>query len=506
MTAAGERDRVVLGGATLLDSQRRQLVAALVRVGLDDWETRSAVIRRVRARRDDFDFPHTGRSYLADINAMLAAALTDGDILDDLLDEIGLPLPADDPAWVDLLTLIPTMLPRSPLTKRELAALLAVDLPEPPSPGQLSRVARELWPRGPQRADLFTGVRATALTLLGGVDLRGGMCRLVRFAWWLGRYARDLGDSAPADRFEEWARQVTGRHALTVAAGWEPPSVEASAADPPALLVELDPDVPRRGAYAVHLRVWRPGSGLEPLTGWPGENDYYRPEELEQRLGELIGLAAARFGDTGPRLRVEFQVDDDLVHYTADRWRLATRRRGPFPPLGAERQVLIRPRRQPLDPEERQDWARRWRQLRTGGRRLGELCVWVPDETAYDEMALWSHFDEHPDGVLVVPVGPPEKVEEKLCELLHQSVHGGLPIALCVRRDPDRAAEVLAWLRRQLDGRPVADLPEQVRAWRRDAARTPGHFGADLILLWDDYDRWPDARFSNPAVVPEEAA
>ena len=68
----------------------------------------------------------------------------------------------------------------------------------------------------------------------------------------------------------------------------------------------------------------------------------------------------------------------------------------------------------------------------------------------------------------------------------------GLPVALCVRGDQAAAIAQLPVIAAGLGNRSMHDLPALVQEWRHAAFMHNGkHFGSDLVLLWDDYERQP---------------
>lgn len=486
-----ERDRVLLGAWSLAPAQLSALAEVLRATALGDRDARQGVLDRLGA---SFDPPRSARDR-EDILNVVTEALAQDAVFDRLLDEVEA-LGPDDPAYLRLTELVATMLPRSPLRRRELAGLLAIDLQPPPSPSQLAVGVRTAWPELAAPAPPVPDIRMAALVLLNVMDLDAGLRRLVRFVQWLARYAESMGQRDKAALLHFWWEHISVAHGLPVRAE-RPAEAARHPADGPFLLVELDPETPSRGRYAVHLWLWRPGSGFEPVEGWARQDNWYLPDELEPELDELIDLALRQLGDFEGEMQIQFWLDYDLLHHAVDGWTLGTDGATVPHPLGADYPVVVRPRRRrPLRAAEKREWARRWRALRAADQAMDELCLWVGAGGAVSGERLWTMLRENEAQVLVVPVEPPGNGDRPLHRLLHQLVNGGLPIALCVRRAPEEAAPGLEAMKEALMNTSLADLPGKVRSWRAAAFGTDkDHFGRDLTLLWDDYDHLPGVRF-----------
>lgn len=486
MADGADQDRVLLGLVWREGDTVERLADAMCGIqAMRSPNGRQQVLDLVRAesvfnpRRSDRD--------LMEISNFIEACRDDDESFDRLLKAISTYAGESDPGYCTLQKLVKTLLPRAELTKGELRELLALEPDEIAyDRGQLAVGIRVAWPQsvGRQGRDNPCNVREAVLLLLDSSSPKEGLGRLLRFVDWLAKLASVVCDpsaSSKAERLRNWAKRVGAAHGL-IDTAWRTPVGPAQSGGEPALLIELEPTMGDR--FAVYLWLWVPGSGPCTLE-W--EEDSCRLDELRGRLDDLLELASQGLAQTEGRFRVEFLLDFRMLHQDVDWWLFGAN--DGFPrPLGAEYVVIVRPQRSTA--REQRNWQARWQALKQSAMPVSELVVWVRDAATLTLAKLWDQMDEDPAKVLVAPLGTCGKLDDGMMRLLLLAIRQGMPVALCLRNAPADAARHLESLEAALANTRLAELPERVRAWRKEAFREGGdHFGHHLVLLWDDYDR-----------------
>lgn len=492
MAGRGDQDGVVLGLVWPAAESVRRIVDAMADVAaMRAPDLRQQVLTWVKQRNRAFD-PRRSNRDLEEITNFIVACRDDDESFDLLLEAIELYSASDDPKLLELQELVDTLLPRAALTKRELHELLALEPGRVAKPKQLATGIRRARPEpaGRESRDIRPGdVREAALFLLDAPSAEKGLVRLLRFVDWLAQVALIMGDSPESSlpgQLRAWADRVGRAHGLPATAWRRLAAPEPSGE--PALLIELEPAV--SDLFTVYLWLWVPGSGARKLD-W--DEDPCSLDELRDRVDELLELAHSRLAGTTGTLRVEFLLDPKTFHRDMDLWSCGADE-GLARPLGAEHMVIVR--RQRSTPKEERYWQARWQALQQTAMPVTELAVWLKDATTFTLQDLWAQLDNDPTKILVAPVGTCEKLDDEMKTFIHLTLRQGMPVALWLRRVPADAAQHLDSLRAELAGTRLAELPERVRGWRKQAFLAGGaHFGQSLVLFWDDYDRrLPDTR------------
>lgn len=486
MAGSGDQDGVLLGLAWPAADSLKRIADAMVDVpAMSTPHRRQQVLTFVKRRNRAFDPPHSDRD-LEEVTSFIVACRDDDESFDLLLEAIELYSANDDPKLTELRQLVDTLLPRSVLTKGELRELLALEPGRAVKPKQLAIGIRRVRPEpvGRESRDIRPGdVREAALFLLDAPSAEKGLTRLLRFVNWLARVATVMGDSPDSSlpgQLHAWVDRVGRAHGVPPAA-WRTPAGSAPTGEP-ALLIELERAMPDR--FTVYLWLWVPGSGARKLD-W--DEDPCSLEELRDRIDELLELAHGRLTGTTGTLQVEFLLDFETFHRDVDLW-LCGADDGLPRPLGAERLVIVR--RQRSTATEQRSWQARWQALQQTAVPVTDLAVWLRDATTLTLRDLWAQLDNDPAKILVAPLGTCEKLDVDMKTYIYLTLRQGMPVALWLRHGPADAAPYLDSLRAELAGTRLAELPERVRAWRKQAFLEGGsHFGQHLVLLWDDYDR-----------------
>jgi len=161
-------------------------------------------------------------------------------------------------------------------------------------------------------------------------------------------------------------------------------------------------------------------------------------------------------------------------------------------------------RRQRSTAKEQRCWQARWQALQQTAVPVTDLAVWLEDATTLTLQDLWDELDKDPTKILVAPLGTRKKLDDEMKTFIYLTLKQGMPVSLLLCHEPADAAPYLDSLRTELARTRLDELPERVRGWRKQAFLARGaHFGQDLVLLWDDYDRrLPDTRgeYAYPAV------
>jgi hypothetical protein len=500
MVSRDNQNGVVLGLVwPAADSVRRIADAMADVAAMRVPDLRQQVLTWVKQRNRAFDPPRSNRD-LEEITNFILACRDDDESFDLLLEAIELYTASDDPKLLELQELVDTLLPRAALNKGELHELLALEPGQVAKPKQLAAGIRRVRPEPASRESRDIqprDVREAALFLLDAPSAEKGLVRLLRFVDWLAQLASLMGDSPDSSlpgELQDWAERVGGAHCLPRTA-WQTAARPVPSGEP-ALLIELEPAV--SDLFTVYLWLWVPGAGACKLD-W--DEDPISLEELRDRIDELLELAHSRLAGTTGALRVEFLLDLETFHRDMDLWVFGTDEGLPRP-LGAEHLVIVR--RQRSTAKEQRCWQARWQALQQTALPVADLAVWLKDATTLTLQDLWAQLDNDPTKIVVAPLGTCEKLDTEMKTFIYLTLKQGMPVALWLRHVPADAAQYLDSIRTQLAGTRLAELPERVRGWRKQAFLEGGtHFGQYLVLLWDDYDRrLPDAdsKLALPAV------
>ena len=492
MARRGDQDGVVLGLVWPAAESVRRIADAMADVAaMRAPDLRQQVLTWVKQRNRAFDPCRSNRD-LEEITNFIVACRDDDESFDLLLEAIELYSASDDPKLLRLQELVDTLLPRAALTKGELRELLALEPGRVAKPKQLAAGIRRVRPEpaGREGRDIQpSDVREAALFLLDAPSAEKGLARLLRFVDWLAQLVSLMGDSSNSPlpgQLRDWAERVGRAHGLPTT-DWRTPAGPVPIGEP-ALLVELEPAV--SDLFTAYLWLWVPGSGARKLD-W--DEDPCSLEELRDRIDELLELAHSRLAGTTGTLRVEFLLDFETFHRDMDLWMFGTDEGLPRP-LGAEHLVIVR--RQRSTAKEQRCWQARWQALQQTALPVTDLALWLRDATTCTLQDLWAQLDNDPTKILVAPLGTCEKLDAEMKTYIYLTLKQGMPVALWLRHVPADAAQYLDSLRAELAGARLAELPERVRGWRKQAFLEGGtHFGQYLVLLWDDYDRrLPDIR------------
>jgi hypothetical protein len=492
MSVMGEgtaEDRVLLGLLWPTRDKVIRIADAMSGVAaMNSPDQRQQVLEFVKGRDRAFN-PARSNIDMNEITNFIIACGADEDSFDLLLEAIGIYTPEDDPALLELVNLVTTLMPRAALTKAELRELLALEPDGIARPELLNTGIRRARPEPVSREGRDVkpeNVREAALFLLDSRSPEKGLGRLLCFVHWLADLALVVCDPSMADQLRDWVERVAGAHGLTEAA-WRTTARPGPAGEP-ALLIELEPTLGDR--FTVYLWLWVPGSGARTLD-WDkasgGGKDSWRLDELRDRLDDLLELASRSLVRTEGRLRVEFLLDVESLIKDVDWWPFGADEGLPRP-LGAQFPVMVR--RQQSKATEERDLQARWQAMKQEVKPVNELVVWVRDAATLSLTELWRQLHNDLTKVLVAPLGTCEQPDPEMKKLLHLAMKQGVPIALGMRRAPADAAGYLVNLKQELGNIRLTELPERVRTWREQAFSEGGdHFGQHLVLLWDDYDR-----------------
>jgi hypothetical protein len=480
----------VLAGLRFLKSESlEELADAMLEVSqMASRAGRDQVFDRVRHRSRGFSPVRNDRDAV-DVRNFIIACGEDDTSFDELLDAIATWTGGDDPGLIALLGLVPMLLPRAPLTKTELRDLLALHPDRALTGDELARGLRCAWPDwdGSDDYPLPGDVREAVLLLLNVSSADEGMRRVLRFVNWIADLAAlKLIDPQGLDRdLRGWVTRVAGAHGLDLASCQTP---AASAEDRgPALLIELASAKP--GSFSVLLSLWIPGSGFRTLD-WDAE--LCTLEGLRDRVDELIELASGEAIGVEGDLGIESLLGADAIHHDVDWWTCDNDDEFGMPqPLGSKYTVVVRSRSRTA--KNWRDWAARWKVIKGATRSAAALAVWV--ENGAVTMKSFGPQLQGQDRILIGPFGSTTEFNGTTRLLFNLALGQGLPVALCLRGEVSNAIAQIGPLRDTLGGASVADLPGLVRDWRYAAylAYLEGgdHFGRNLVLLWDDYERRP---------------
>lgn len=479
------REKVLLGATTLLSTQLEELQDALFDSAMSDVVARDAIVKAIARRMPSFDPARSSRDG-ADVQSILEDALANGRSLDYLLELVEL-YGRGEPATERLKMLVSTTFRRSPLAWDELDGFLALGIDQQLSASQLRTGVRRTWPELPELTAV-RDARGAAFLLLDAMDPALGLLRLLRFAVWVAKLVRHLGNVEEAQHVIDWAKGRASGHGISwESVIWTPSYAHAEGALA-TLLIELDSETPEQDSFAVSAWLRLPGAEYEPLN-WAGMDAWFRPTQLSAQLDNLLEIALERMWNQEVDLRLEFWLDYAYLHLEADQWEIGTPIRHP---VGAEYVVTVRPRRHPLTAQQRRSWSERWRALKGAAGLVSDVLVFVSRTDAPTSQSLWVPPRSDPGRVLVLSVGSSDSLDLDMHGVLCELLRDGLPAALCIRMPARDAPETLQPLHARLDGRSVHELPDLIRDLRAEAFQTgTDHLGNHLTLVWDDYESTP---------------
>jgi hypothetical protein len=417
------------------------------------------------------------------VASLVTACRDDHRSFDQLLDAIAI-VAQGTPELSRLLAEVNSLLPRAALTKAELSALLALDPDRAVTPADLTRGIRSICPDWADtgRYQALRGLSHAVLTLLDASSVQDGLRNVLRFVSWLVQLVRllEVDDPLGLDRdLQDWVRRVAEAHGLSSADSQAP----AAPSGAPVVLVELRPTVPDH--FGVSLSVWLSGSEIRRLD-W--DTEACRLADLSARVDELIELANEEAIGVAGELDFEFALSPDIIDHHVDWWMCGNGEYDLPRRLGAKYKVAVRAPRGTAT--TRRDWAARWLAVRQADRPAADLALWA-EEAEVNGTGLKSQLhDQH--RILIGPFGSTTHLNGAKRRLFNVAIVNGLPVALCLRGDVAASLAQLGQLKEKLGAARVADLPELVCHWRSEAEdSTDPHFGRDLVLLWDDYERRP---------------
>ena len=267
------------------------------------------------------------------------------------------------------------------------------------------------------------------------------------------------------------------------------------------LIARLKPDPLEDDVYVVSAwlqRGRRPGEKLVEESPWTLAD---LPDEIDRLLAQLGGTAVDH------AMPVEFILPRELMNEPVDQWVIGPRSRSVDHPLGSAHPVVIRSLER-LDPEcppkWRGKWERKWGWVREHGtEQKDEAYEHVNERVSADRMTALLHtLDKDPAPACVVfHFTPPD--HEQPDDELTVALSTGVPIALWRRDAPGRGSD--DHLTGFAADTTLASLSGKTFELRREvsarADRSSDHLGHHLVLLWDDFDRQPEAAM--PLASPE---
>jgi hypothetical protein len=471
----------VLTGLSFLSAEgKRDLVDAMLNIQVMRWpQERQQILDEITQNNPDFQPERSAVDHIEVLN-FIEACRNDEESFDLLLDAIEMRAGEGDMSLEMLHEVVLAMLPRSGLLKSELRDLLALEPDSVITGAGLTPGLRLTWPEW--SASHVSGgarpkdVREAVLLLLNASDAGAGLRRVLRFAGWLAEFAAVMGDAGLRKSLAAWTRSIATRNDIDPAS-CRPPA-RAAADDTPVLLVELLPATPEQ--FTVRLWLATGDSEYRPLD-W--DTELCRLDDLRARLDEVIGFASRELGDAGAESApaVEFRLNVDNIDQAVDWWDIDSSSILPRP-LGVVYKVVVR--RQRDNDTERHNWRIRWKAVKDAPVPAKQLAVWL-DDPAANVKNFWNQLSAH-DRILIAPL------DGDMRRLVSFAFDLGLPVALCVRGDQAAAIAQLPAIASGLGNRSMHDLPALVQEWRLAAFMHNGkHFGSDLVLLWDDYERQP---------------
>ena len=318
-------------------------------------------------------------------------------------------------------------------------------------------------------------------------------------------FAADLAVDHPGtdgQAVRDWVVGAGGRLRLGPAVS---DRLRGPSASPPAasVMVRMRPVGNDPDSY--QLTVWRhhgPGVVVPAL-------DDPVPVSVQEawcRLRDVLPTQIELLSTQGSRVEVEFFLPRHLMDTDIDQWRLWPQQ--PWSTLGRRYPTVVRDAARLEDNRVRYAWDRRWNKLT--GQGVGGLLELVAcsDERGHEELEGWIEPEEGRAALVFSssPVAPATR------PALEVGIPAGVPVMIwrrsgcagCGRHGVGCPAErFYADLCAALTQTTVAQLPEQVRRLRNEAASTRDseHCGHGIVLLCDDPRRRPPL---DRMVLPEE--
>jgi nucleoside phosphorylase len=298
--------------------------------------------------------------------------------------------------------------------------------------------------------------------------------------------AERVGPRAGA-KLREWVDGVAERHHLTeVMAGHrvavrqrrergDGPAVQ------PCVVIQVERDGIDPERCEVRYWIQRAATSWQPEPGEPRETPFRR---VEQALQAAIRHAETAWRHSSEPVLVEMLLPTDLIDEAVEWWHTELEEPAPTP-LCVDYPVVVRSLDRMRAGYRHRVWANRWKALwRHPPRHRPYWGRVAGDHDLHD----WNtRLRDDPELTTVVLSGSPR--DDAGRAELRAALNAGIPVILWDRRAPAEPvpADVIAGL---LQGDP-ADLPNRVRALRREAAvaSEAAHTGRHLALLWDDPTR-----------------
>jgi NTP-dependent ternary conflict system VMAP-like protein/trypsin-like peptidase len=369
---------------------------------------------------------------------------------------------------------------RPTVDARELAELLGALVPAISlrTPAELVRAAGGTEPAD---GDLpLRGLRDIAAALSDTMPRSYGLHPLLRFVMDIARQVEE-GAARPLYRWVERVahRRDESEHYRTLMA------VPMRATDDGrarAVTVKIVPTSLDPNRY--QITVWRE----EVTGGWItdyAETASYPVDGLGAALSALVRSALRNLRG---RATVEFVVPPELYGYDFASIEVGRSR------LGRMKAVVLRDLERHEDSETWDAWRARWRKLQTGGAATETPhCTDGYDSDEFDLLVRGK-----PDVATLLLPAPPVREDE---DLLGVAIYAGVPAAVWPRSDCADHAAVGGPISEPCAGQAFQDRFERERQWRDTSlpalvlelrvARDAGC--RDVVLLWDDPDRIPEA-------------
>ncbi|WP_441338438.1 VMAP-C domain-containing protein [Micromonospora sp. NBS 11-29] len=300
-------------------------------------------------------------------------------------------------------------------------------------------------------------------------------------------YAADLaGRHTDRPELRDWVLYRTGR--LGVVAPIVDRLTGTSAADPVSVMVRLRPAGNNHRRY--HVTMWRyvDADHVVPVVDdleavpWPDAE-----KRVQDTLVEQIRHLTAHERD----IMIEFILPQELLNEPVHSWALWRSRR--WETLGSKYAVVVRDLERLEDAESLAFLKRRWNTTARQFLRSGLASISCGDRRSH--AAMWAWFGAQPQLSTVALPGPPDAAPSRVA--LEVALPEGVPaLTWCGTRCQECAGDACP-VRLFQDGLQdwLADtrhdaLPQRFLELRR-AAAADGHWGRDLVLLWDDPRRRP---------------
>ncbi len=252
------------------------------------------------------------------------------------------------------------------------------------------------------------------------------------------------------------------------------------------VLLDIEPD-PHNPEAAFVIRAWSCVDGrCEPID-LPPEDPDLRPRPLldvrrilTEFLGDLPGYVPE-----GADVTIEVFLPRPLLCWDIDRWMIQVGQRHEMP-VGFHHRLVVRWRDRVK--VARIYWNRKWSNVRDGSAMLDSV-FWLDSPRVDCNSLYFELFDRNDLYCAGFAFSPPENPDSE--DDLVTILNAGVPIALWLRQSANNQHCAKQHILEALKGKSVADLPEAVRAARRQAFKEKDqeHVGNHLTLLWDDASR-----------------